>query len=144
VLKLKDRCRRQVMFERPAGSYAEIPMSHPACVASAIMKLCVTIGRGPFRMSSLGQSPPSGATQEEMQQRIAELVDAVAAHELRNPMTPMMGHVDLLLSGIRAAKYSPEQIEGRLERIRQVMGHYLKRAEVATQRVADHRRQVCA
>jgi two-component system OmpR family sensor kinase len=55
---------------------------------------------------------------------------AVAAHELRNPMTPMMGHVDLLLSGLRAAKYSPEQIEQRLERIRQVMSHYIKRAAV--------------
>jgi two-component system, OmpR family, sensor kinase len=90
-------------------------------------------------MSSSGPSPPSEATREELQQRIAELVEAVAArdtfiavaaHELRNPITPMLGHVDLLLSGLRAAKYSPEQIEQRLERIRQVMGHYLKRAEV--------------
>jgi two-component system OmpR family sensor kinase len=90
-------------------------------------------------MSPPRPSPPSEATREELQQRIAELVEAVAArdtfiavaaHELRNPMTPMLGHVDLLLSGLRAAKYSPEQIEQRLERIRQVMGHYLKRAEV--------------
>jgi len=88
-------------------------------------------------MSSPGPSSSSGATREELQERIAELVEAVAArdtfiavaaHELRNPMTPMMGQVDLLLSGIRVGKYSPEQIERRLERIRQVMGHYLKRA----------------
>jgi two-component system, OmpR family, sensor kinase len=90
-------------------------------------------------MSLPGAVPDVRATREELQQRVAELVDAVAArdtfiavaaHELRNPMTPMMGHVDLLLSGVRAAKYSPEQIEQRLERIRLVMGHYLKRAEV--------------
>src|SRR3954454_2300558 len=80
---------------------------------------------------------PSRQPLEELQRRNAELVEAVAArdtfiavaaHELRNPMTPMMGQVDLLLSGIRVGKYSPEQIERRLERIRQVMGHYLKRA----------------
>jgi two-component system OmpR family sensor kinase len=53
-------------------------------------------------MSSLGASPSSGATLEELQQRIADLVEAVAArdtfiavaaHELRNPMTPMIGEV---------------------------------------------------
>ena len=90
-------------------------------------------------MSAPGPPPPSGATREELEQRIAELVDAVAArdtfiavaaHELRNPMTPMMGQVDLLLSGIRAGKYSTEQIERRLERIRQVINHYVKRAAV--------------
>lgn len=90
-------------------------------------------------MSSSGTPPASGATPEELQRRIVELVEAVAArdtfiaiaaHELRNPMTPMMGHVDLLLRGVRAAKYSPEQIEQRLERIRHVMSHYVKRATV--------------
>ena len=90
-------------------------------------------------MSSPGVPPSPGATLEELHQRIADLVEAVAArdtfiavaaHELRNPMTPMMGHVDLLLSGLRAARYSPEQIEKRLERIRQVMSHYVKRAAV--------------
>jgi two-component system OmpR family sensor kinase len=90
-------------------------------------------------MSLLGPSLPSEATREELQQRIVELIEAiaardtfiaVAAHELRNPMTPMMGHVDLLLSGMRAGKYSAEQIERRLERIRQVIDHYVKRAAV--------------
>ncbi|MDR3533506.1 MAG: HAMP domain-containing sensor histidine kinase [Rhodopila sp.] len=90
-------------------------------------------------MNSSEASPPSGATSEELQQRIAELAEAVAArdtfiaiaaHELRNPMTPMLGQVDLLLQGIRVGKYSPEQIEQRLERIRHVMSHYVKRAAV--------------
>ncbi len=82
---------------------------------------------------------PSGATLEELRHRNAELAEAiaardafiaVAAHELRNPMTPMMGQIDLLLSAVRGGKYSSEQIEHRLERIRQVMRHYVKRAEV--------------
>lgn len=90
-------------------------------------------------MGSSGTLPASGATPEELQRRIADLVEAVAArdtfiaiaaHELRNPMTPMMGHVDLLLQGLRAGKYSPEQIAQRLERIRHVMSHYVKRATV--------------
>src|SRR4051812_21887824 len=80
---------------------------------------------------------PSGQTLEELQRRNAELTEAVAArdtfiavaaHELRNPMTPMIGQVDLLLNGLRAGRYSPEQVEQRLERIRLVMNHYLKRA----------------
>lgn len=90
-------------------------------------------------MSLPGAPPSSGATQEELEQRIADLAEAVAArdtfiavaaHELRNPMTSMMGHVDLLLFGIRAGKYPPEQIERRLERIHQAMSHYVKRAAV--------------
>lgn len=74
---------------------------------------------------------------EELRRRNAELAEAVAArdsfiavaaHELRNPMTPMIGQVDLLLNGMRAGKLAPEQVEQRVERIRQVMEHYLKRA----------------
>jgi two-component system, OmpR family, sensor kinase len=86
--------------------------------------------------------PPDGgkasrATLEELQQRNAELAAAVAArdtfiavaaHELRNPMTPMIGQIDLLLNGLRAGRYSPEQVEQRLERVRFVMNQYLKRA----------------
>jgi two-component system, OmpR family, sensor kinase len=79
----------------------------------------------------------SRRTLEELQQRNAELTAAVAArdtfiavaaHELRNPMTPMIGQIDLLLAGSRAGRYSLEQIEQRLERVQLVMNHYLKRA----------------
>ena len=74
---------------------------------------------------------------DDLRRRIAELADAVAArdtfiavaaHELRNPMTPMIGLVELLLSSVRAGKYSPKQVEERLDRLRRVMGHYVKRA----------------
>src|SRR4051812_19944222 len=79
----------------------------------------------------------SRRTLEELQQRNAELTAAVAArdtfislaaHELRNPMTPMIGQIDLLLRGLRAGRYSPEQIEQRLERVQLVISRYLKRA----------------
>ncbi|MFL5285597.1 MAG: sensor histidine kinase [Rhodopila sp.] len=73
---------------------------------------------------------------EELQLRNAELMEAVAArdtfiaiaaHELRNPMTPMIGQIDLLLNGLRTGRYSSEQVQQRLERVRLVMNHYLKR-----------------
>ncbi len=79
----------------------------------------------------------SEAALEELERRHAELAEAVAArdafiavaaHELRNPMTPMIGQVDLLLAGIQSGRYSPGQVEERLGRIRQVMLHYVKRA----------------
>lgn len=90
---------------------------------------------------SLPEPLPAQATprseDEELRHRVAELVEsvaardtfiAVAAHELRNPMTPMIGQIDLLLAGLRAGRHSPEQIEQRLGRIRRVMEHYVKRA----------------
>lgn len=82
---------------------------------------------------------PSRQTLEGLQLRNAELMEAVAArdtfiavaaHELRNPMTPVIGQIDLLLNGLRTGRYSPEQVEQRLERVRQVMNHYLKRTEI--------------
>ncbi len=80
---------------------------------------------------------PSEADLEAAKRRLAELAEAVAArdnfiavaaHELRNPMTPMIGQIELLLNGVKANKYSLTQIEDRLERIHRAMGHYLKRA----------------
>ena len=74
---------------------------------------------------------------EQLQQRNAELTAAVAArdtfiavaaHELRNPMTPMIGQIDLLLNALRTARCSPEQVEQRLERVRLTMNQYLKRS----------------
>ena len=78
-----------------------------------------------------------GAALESLRRRNAELAEAlrgrdafiaVAAHELRNPMTPIMIQVELLLDGLRAGRYSPEQVEQRLKRVQQVMARYLKRA----------------
>ena len=93
-------------------------------------------------MSSPEASPPVAAMSPEAMlddlcQRNAELTEAItardnfiaiAAHELRNPMTPMIGQVDLLLRGLQSGRYSPDQIEHRLERIRAVMHQYVRRA----------------
>jgi two-component system, OmpR family, sensor kinase len=74
-----------------------------------------------------------------LQRRIAELTEAVAArdafistaaHELRNPMTPILGQVDLLLAAVKAGRCSPEQVEQRLERVQHSIHRYLKRATV--------------
>ena len=80
---------------------------------------------------------PPETKSEEAQHRLAELAEAVAArdnfiaiaaHELRNPMTPMIGQIELLLKGLKTNKYSLEQVEAKLELIHRSMGHYLKRA----------------
>ena len=55
---------------------------------------------------------------------------AVAAHELRNPMQPIIGQIELLLNGVRAGRCPPDQVERRLERIQHAMRHYMKRAAV--------------
>ena len=94
----------------------------------------------------MAQPPHAGADgaftegcAEAMRRRIEELAEAVAArdtfiavaaHELRNPMTPIAGQVELLLARVRAGRCPPEQVEQRLERIQQSMRRYLKRAAV--------------
>ena len=76
---------------------------------------------------------------EDLQRRIAELMVAVAArdifiavaaHELRNPMTPIIGQIELLLAAVQAGRSTPEQIAQRLQRLERLMRHYMKRANV--------------
>lgn len=76
---------------------------------------------------------------EALERRIAALTEAVAArdtfiavaaHELRNPMTPIIGQVDLLLARVRAGQCSPAQVEQRLERVQHSVRRYLKRAAI--------------
>jgi two-component system OmpR family sensor kinase len=52
---------------------------------------------------------------------------AVAAHELRNPMTPVMAQVHLLLTRARREQCSPA-IVGGLELLATAVDHYVKRA----------------
>jgi signal transduction histidine kinase len=52
---------------------------------------------------------------------------AVAAHELRNPMTPIMGQVQLLLSRARRERVSDSLIRG-LEMLETAVDHYVHRA----------------
>lgn len=79
------------------------------------------------------------ATHDDLQRRAAELAEAiaardafmaVAAHELRNPMTPILGQVDLLLAGVKAGRYNLDQVEQRLGRIQHSVHRYLKRSAV--------------
>ena len=64
---------------------------------------------------SLPKAKPTVAD-DSLQRRIAELAEAVAArdafistaaHELRNPMTPILGQVDLLLAAVKAGPMPP-------------------------------------
>jgi signal transduction histidine kinase len=52
---------------------------------------------------------------------------AVAAHELRNPMTPIVGQVQLLLSRARREQVSQSLISG-LEMLEAAVDHYVRRA----------------
>ena len=93
-------------------------------------------------MSASGARPADsilagGTEPEELCRRIVELTEAVAArdafiavaaHELRNPMTPMVGQIELLLMGLRSGRYSLEQVEQRIGRIRMAMDQYVRRA----------------
>ena len=52
---------------------------------------------------------------------------AVAAHELRNPMTPIAGQVDLLRAAVRRGE-SQAMVLGRLDRLEFFVRHYIRRA----------------
>jgi signal transduction histidine kinase len=52
---------------------------------------------------------------------------AIAAHELRNPMTPIVGQVQLLLSRARREAVSPALLQG-LETLEMAVDHYVRRA----------------
>jgi signal transduction histidine kinase len=54
---------------------------------------------------------------------------AIAAHELRNPMTPILGHVEHVLAVSRRSEIDcPQAIVVALERLAGLMGEYIKRA----------------
>ena len=53
---------------------------------------------------------------------------AVAAHELRNPMTPIVGRVERLRRLIRKPDFRPETLEKSLEQIEWLIAQYVKRA----------------
>lgn len=98
---------------------------------------------GRLRMTVPKTPPPAAATvdngEKDWPRRVAELTEAVAArdtfiaiaaHELRNPMTPILGQIDLLLAAVRTGRCPPEQVEARLERLQQAVHRYLSRANV--------------
>jgi two-component system OmpR family sensor kinase len=81
--------------------------------------------------------PPRGL-QSQNARVVAELTQAVdardafiaiAAHELRNPMTPILGYVEHLLSvGRHSESGCPDAIIVSLERLAELIAEYIKRA----------------
>ncbi len=89
--------------------------------------------------SPLASVPLDHETVDALRRRVADLSEAVAArdtfiavagHELRNPMTPILGQIDLLMQGIRTGRCPPEQVEQRLGQIQHTMRRYVKRAAI--------------
>ena len=84
--------------------------------------------------------PPQPNPENALQARIAELEDelrarddflAIAAHELRNPMTPIIARVEMLLARARSTPENvPKDIAQGLERLEQLVDAYVRRATV--------------
>lgn len=70
----------------------------------------------------------NAALTEELASRDAFL--AVAAHELRNPMTPILGRVQLLRRTMSKQEFRPELIGRGLEQIEWLMDQFVKRATI--------------
>jgi two-component system, OmpR family, sensor kinase len=81
--------------------------------------------------------PAGGASQAAMEHRVAELMEAVAArdaflavatHELRNPMTPILAQVQRLHRVARISGGSDGEIAQGLKRLETLVEHYVRRA----------------
>lgn len=88
----------------------------------------------------MGAEEPAAA----LRRRIAELIEenarlaeavaardaflAVAAHELRNPMTPIIGRIAMLRRAVRKGSLGPDQIGQRLDQIEWLATLFIKRA----------------
>ena len=55
---------------------------------------------------------------------------AVAAHELRNPMTPIIGRIQILARAVRRPDFQVERLVQGLDEIEWLITRYLKRANV--------------
>jgi two-component system, OmpR family, sensor kinase len=68
--------------------------------------------------------------------RLTEAVEArdaflaVAAHELRNPMTPIVGRIQILARAVRRPDFQVERLVQGLDQIEWLITRYLKRANV--------------
>jgi signal transduction histidine kinase len=68
--------------------------------------------------------------------RLTEAVEArdaflvVAAHELRNPMTPIIGRIQILARAARRPDFRVERLVDSLDQIEWLITRYLKRANV--------------
>jgi two-component system OmpR family sensor kinase len=94
--------------------------------------------------SALGAGAGAHSTIDSDDKRIADLIDenarlaeavaardallAVAGHELRNPMTPILGRVEMLKRLVSKPDFQVERIQKNLEQIEWLIGQYMKRA----------------
>jgi signal transduction histidine kinase len=78
-------------------------------------------------------TPPAPSESERLIEELRAAIAArdefiaIAAHELRNPMTPIVGQVQLLLTRARREQVSPALLQG-LETLELAVDHYVKRA----------------
>jgi len=106
---------------------------------------------GPTTQSA--DRPDGRQTLEQLTARVAELTEAVkardeflaiAAHELRNPMTPIIGQIHLMLRAARSAEpISPDRLLEGLERLDYFTNQFVRRAttllDVARFNAGKHR-----
>src|SRR6478752_6514977 len=97
-------------------------------LATEIRKLSDDVGRPRDRTAP-------GSQQARLVAELTQAVHArdafiaIAAHELRNPMTPILGYVEHVVSvGRRPESECPEAIIVALERLADLIGEYIKRA----------------
>ena len=97
------------------------------------------VNHAPRSDSPIRSAAAHDAAHDDVAGRIEELTEAVAArdtfiavaaHELRNPMMPILGQLDLLLSAIKTGKCSIDMVKQRVERVQRTVQQYLKRAVV--------------
>lgn len=80
---------------------------------------------------ALSSSQDQSSLIEELRKAVAARDDfiAVVAHELRNPMTPIAGQLELLVARARSEGASAALLAG-LERLEMAVEHYIRRASV--------------
>ena len=82
-------------------------------------------------MDDLGELADLRRQVKELRQAVRARDDfiAIAAHELRNPMTPILGVADLALAAARAAGGAcPPRVTVLLERLQIIVEDYVRRA----------------
>src|SRR3954467_7443440 len=95
-------------------------------------------GSSPQRMKETGKRGRERCRETALEHRVAELEAelrarddflAIAAHELRNPMTPIAGRVELLLNLARREPHRiPVDMINGLERLQYLVDAYIRRA----------------
>jgi two-component system, OmpR family, sensor kinase len=92
--------------------------------------------RKPSNFSGYGHAPVETRPNEEVHLvaklaqavRVRDEFIAVAAHELRNPMTPILGYVNILAVEPTFENRLPPAIAASLERSAGLIDHYIERA----------------